>query len=95
MKQDASVMTDEHKGYNDVSKIYDHDFVKHSLGEYVKDNVYTNTVEGFWSLLKRSIVGIYHTISKKHLQKYVDESVFRYNFKSCNENILFVFPIWI
>ncbi len=41
--------------------------------------IYTNTIEGFWSLLKRGIIGIYHFTTRKHLQKYVDEFVFRYN----------------
>ena len=54
-------------------------FVKHKEKEFVNGNVYTNTIEGFWSLLKRGIIGIYHFTSKKHLQKYVDEFVFRYN----------------
>ena len=45
----------------------------------MKGSIYTNTIEGFWSLLKRGIVGIYHFTTRKHLQKYVDEFVFRYN----------------
>ena len=48
-------------------------------GQYVNGRVHTNTIEGFWGLLKRGIVGIYHFTSVKHLQNYVDEFVFRYN----------------
>jgi hypothetical protein len=66
-------------GYKSLRKIYDHSFVKHNEGEYVNGGIYTNTIEGFWSLLKRGIVGIYHSTTRKHLQKYVDEFVFRYN----------------
>lgn len=79
VKESASVFTDEWLGYRGVSKIYDHSVVKHNQGQYVNGRVHTNTIEGFWSLLKRGIFGIYHFTSKKHLQKYVDEFVFRYN----------------
>ena len=54
-------------------------YVKHNQKEFVNGNIYTNTIEGFWSLLKRGIIGIYHFVSKKHLNKYIDEFVFRYN----------------
>jgi len=76
---DAKLYTDELKSYKSLKHIYSHEFVKHNKGEYVRDRVHTNTIEGFWSLLKRGIVGIYHFTSTKHLQKYVDEFVFRYN----------------
>lgn len=86
IKQSATVYTDEWLGYNDIKWIYDHSFIKHKAGEYVKGRVHTNTIEGFWSLLKRGIFGIYHSTSKKHLQKYVDEFVFRYNTRNSEEN---------
>jgi transposase-like protein len=79
VKQSASVISDEGLGYNSLKRIYDHSFVKHNEGEYVNGKIYTNTIEGFWSLLKRGITGIYHFTTRKHLQKYVDEFVFRYN----------------
>jgi len=79
VKESATLYTDEWLGYKGVSKIYDHSVVKHNEGEYVNGRIHTNTIEGFWSLLKRGIFGIYHSTSKKHLQKYVDEFVFRYN----------------
>lgn len=77
--KDAIVYTDEYLSYRSLQRIYDHNFVKHNQGQYVDGRVHTNTIEGFWSLLKRGIFGIYHFTSKKHLQKYVDEFVFRYN----------------
>ncbi len=79
VKDSAILYTDEWLGYNGLKRIYDHSVVKHNQGQYVNGRVHTNTIEGFWSLLKRGIFGIYHFTSKKHLQKYVDEFVFRYN----------------
>lgn len=65
-------------GYNSLKQLYDHSFVKHNEGEYVNGKVYTNTIEEFWSLLKHGIIGIYHSTTRKHLQKYANEFVFRY-----------------
>lgn len=79
VKKSASLYTDEWLGYKGVSKIYDHSVVRHNQNQYVNGRVHTNTIEGFWSLLKRGIFGIYHFTSRKHLQMYVDEFVFRYN----------------
>jgi transposase-like protein len=79
IKESAKVYTDEWLGYKGISKIYDHQIVRHNEKQYVNGRIHTNTIEGFWSLLKRGIFGIYHFTSKKHLQKYVDEFVFRYN----------------
>jgi transposase-like protein len=81
----AKHYTDEFRGYNAVSRVYDHSKVRHGAKEYVNGRVHTNTIEGFWSLLKRGIVGIYHFTSEKHLQKYVDEFVFRYNSRTLGE----------
>ncbi|WP_264520797.1 IS1595 family transposase [Flavobacterium sp. N1994] len=71
--------SDEHRSYRALGKVYDHQYIKHNKNEYVRGNIHTNTIEGFWSLLKRGIIGIYHFTSKKHLQLYVDEFVYRYN----------------
>ncbi len=79
VKLDTTVFTDEWVGYKSLERVYDHYYVKHRASEYVRGNIHTNTIEGFWSLLKRGIIGIYHFTSKKHLQKYLDEFVFRYN----------------
>jgi hypothetical protein len=83
--KDAMVYTDEWVGYKQVNKIYDHLYVKHNEGEYVNGRIYTNTIEGFWSILKRGIVGIYHFTPRKHIQRYVDEFVFRYNTRQHSE----------
>lgn len=86
VKKTAHLFTDEWMGYNLVSRIYKHSIVNHGVGQYVNGNSYTNTIEGFWGILKRGIIGIYHHISHKHLQKYVDEFVFRYNTKSYKDS---------
>ena len=85
IKESASLYTDEWIGYKGVSRIYHHSVVKHNKGQYVNGRVHTNTIEGFWSLLKRGVFGIYHFTSKKHLQLYVDEFVFRYNARTKTE----------
>ncbi len=86
VKDTAQLYTDEWLGYNKVAKMYDDAFVNHGTREYVIEDVYTNTIEGFWAGLKRGVLGIYHSWSKKHLQDYVDEFVFRYNTRSMADN---------
>ncbi len=86
VKESATLYSDEWLGYKGVSRIYDHSVVKHNQDQYVNGRVHTNTIEGFWSLLKRGIFGIYHFTSKKHLQLYVNEFVFRYNTRKGTES---------
>ena len=61
------LITDDFKTYRRLSFLFKHDFVKHSAGEYVIDTTHTNTIERFFSLLKRGIVGIYHFVGEKHI----------------------------
>jgi transposase-like protein len=90
------LMTDDHSGYKTVGKEYvGHGVVKHSLGEYGRAGVFhTNTVEGFFSILKRGIIGTYHHVSEQHLHRYTAEFDFRYNtrklddFERADENLL-------
>jgi len=77
---EAIIYTDEFPSYRKLSKLgYTHEFIRHLDKVYVLDDVHTNSIEGFWSLFKRGINGVYHSVSKKHLQKYINEYVFRYN----------------
>jgi transposase-like protein len=85
----STVHTDEWWGYRGLSRIFKHQYINHGAGEYSKDGVHTNSIEGFWSLLKRGVIGIYHSMSDKHLQKYLDEFVFRYNTRGYSENFRF------
>lgn len=76
----AEVKTDEYKTYKSLKTLgYKHDKIDHGRGEYVNGNIHTNNLEGFWSQLKRSINGTYHSVSPKYLQTYVNEFAFRYN----------------
>jgi hypothetical protein len=74
------IVTDTFKGYNGLSTTYDHLTVKHTENNYVTvGEDHTNSIEGFWSLLKRGIIGIYHNVSPKHLHRYCHEFGYRYN----------------
>jgi transposase-like protein len=79
VEKGSQIMTDEWKSYNGLSMLYGHSVVKHAMGEYVNGCVHTNTLEGFWSLLKRGVIGQYHYVTPKYLNKYIDEFCFRYN----------------
>ena len=81
--------TDEWQGYNAVDKLYYHYSIDHGKGQYVDGRIYTNTLEGFWSIFKRGIIGIYHHLSRKHLQLYVNEFTFRYNTRKISEGSRF------
>jgi transposase-like protein len=74
------VMTDEAGQYAHLNKHFtEHDFTRHGQGEYVRGKVHTNTVEGFYSVFKRGMKGVYQHCSEKHLHRYVTEFDFRYN----------------
>lgn len=75
----AKLMTDDFRAYNWLDRHYDRSVINHSSKVYAIGNVHTNTIEGFWSQLKRSIKGTYHSVSRQHLQSYVDEFAYRYN----------------
>jgi len=76
----AHVMTDEYRAYTSLPRLgYKHDTVIHSANQYVSGNAHVQTVEGFWSILKRGVYGVYRVVSKKYLQSYVDEYAFRFN----------------
>jgi transposase len=77
---ESLIYTDEYKVYDGLDgKGYTHERIPHSEKVYVVGNVHTNTIEGFWSLLKNGIRGVYHSVSAEHLQSYANEYAFRYN----------------
>ena len=78
----ATIITDEFKGYNCLDKEHKHLKVNHSKGYVGSEGQHINNVETFFSTLKRGIVGIYHHVSSKYLQNYIDEFCFRYSNRS-------------
>ncbi len=86
----ATVITDGYGAYRDIDKHFlEHRIVYHDKKQYVDGEYHTNTLEGFWGLFKRGIIGIYHLVSRKHLQKYVDEFSFRYNTRKQTDYLRF------
>lgn len=81
----TSLSTDEHSSYRRLAMKYPHGVVRHAQGEYVVGTIHTGTIDGYWSQLKRQIIGIHHWVSAKHLDRYVSESSWRYNRRSMGE----------
>jgi transposase len=80
VKIGTDLMTDELHGYRRAPEFgFKHSAINHRKKQYVKGSVHTNTIEGFWSQLKRSLNGTYHSVSPKYLQTYVDEFAYRYS----------------
>jgi transposase-like protein len=88
VQTDVSLLaTDEHRGYYNLSHHgYAHGTTHHAKKKYVVGAIHTNTIEGFWSLIKRGVMGSYHRVSRKYLPLYVAEFQFRYNNRT-NEDI--------
>jgi len=89
--KDATVYTDDLPSYSNLGSMgFDHKVVAHSQRVYVTaGDIHTNSVEGFWSQLKRSIDGTYHHVTPEHLQEYADEYSFRYNHRK-HEQPMFI-----
>lgn len=81
------VATDELPAYNNLGKFFPHRAVKHGDLEWVRGIVHTNSIEGFWSLFNRQLIGAHHQVSTKHLRRYLNESEYRFNRRK--ENNLF------
>ncbi|SMP10785.1 ISXO2-like transposase domain-containing protein [Chryseobacterium profundimaris] len=86
-----TVYTDEWKAYNNLHEFYNHSIVNHGKKEYVNGNTSTNCIENFWGNLKRGIIGVYRVVSRKHLQKYIFEFVFRHNTRKMSPSERFVY----
>lgn len=93
VEQDSTIMTDEYTAYKDLKHTHNHFTVNHSAKEYVNKMAHTNGIENFWSHLKRGVDGIYHWVSKEHLQSYVDEFIFRFNIRNASTNDKFDFSL--
>ncbi len=87
VKFGSTVYTDECVGYNGLQSRYMHEVINHATS-YVKGRVHTNGIENFWSLLKRGLRGTYVNVEPFHLDRYIDEQVFRYNNRATRGNPL-------
>jgi transposase len=89
--KEATIYTDEYCAYDTLNKKlgYNHIRIQHNTKVYVIGEAHTNTIEGFWSLLKRGITGVYHSVSEKYVQNYIDEYGFRYNHRK-DESPMFI-----
>jgi transposase-like protein len=86
----SKVVTDAYRAYSGLSTTFQHTTIKHTEGNYITiGDDHTNTIEGFWSLLKRGIIGIYHQVSPKHLHRYCNEFTFRYNSRLIKDVVRF------
>ena len=85
VQEGSHICTDSYSGYDVLNWNSKHDIVKHCVGEYVKIDsktafkIHTNSIEEFWSLLRRGINGTHHWVSKKHIQRYLNDFSFRYS----------------
>ncbi len=75
----STLYTDEAGAYTHIGRYYPHEVIRHGQGEYVRGDAHTNSIESFWAIFKRGYHGIYHQMSPKHLQAYVNEFAYRFN----------------
>lgn len=79
VRKDGTLYSDDNTAYEDFDHVAKHETVKHSVGEYVRQQAHINGMESFWAMLKRGYHGTYHRMSPKHLQRYVNEFAGRHN----------------
>ncbi len=78
--ENSRIITDAYQTYKPLSEAYEHIRIKHTYQNYItKGDKHTNNIEGYWSILKRGIIGTFHFVSPQHLQRYCDEFAHRYN----------------
>ena len=88
----SNLITDEYPGYFGMSRIVPHSVIRHASW-YVDGAIHTNTIESFWALLKRGMFGQFHSVSRRHLQRYVDEFCYRYNLRGVEPDHQFALTI--
>lgn len=90
--RNATLYTDTFPSYDHMTRLgYKHLRIEHQAKEYACGKLHTNSIEGFWSLLKRGIGGVYHSVSEKYLQSYINEYSFRYNRRNGNKSMFYTF----
>lgn len=86
--KETILVTDEYTGYNNMNDTVPHLTINHSY-EFAKGDIHTNTIESFWAIVKRGIIGQFHWVSKKYLNTYLDEFCYRYNARELDGSIVF------
>lgn len=81
----STIYSDEWSAYDGLNDKYHHEFIVHGAKQYANGDCYTNGIENFWSIFKRGIIGVYHRTSRKHLQQYVQEFVYRFNTRTMTD----------
>lgn len=89
VQKGTKLYTDRFLSYARMNTFFNHEAVDHGNGEYVRGDVHTNGIESFWATFKRGYVGVYHQMSDKHLQRYVDEFAYRFNSRILSYEELF------
>ncbi len=87
IKADTHIMTDEASQYCQkkepmTADFESHSFVTHGIGEYVRGDIHTNTIESYFAILKRGLNGVFHHVGQQHLRRYISEFDFRYNYRA-------------
>ncbi len=90
VKIGSKLFTDEATSYKGLGVVYEHDVVNHSKEEYVRGEAHTNTIENYWSWVKRALKGPYIHVEPFHLDRYLDEQGFRYNNRKDNDSGRFI-----
>lgn len=86
LAKDANLITDEAAAYTLAGREFaSHEVVRHGAGEYCRGTIHTNTIEGFFSILKRGLVGTFHHVGEQHLHRYIGEFDFRYNHRKVTD----------
>jgi transposase-like protein len=85
LEKDATLVSDANPVYLKVGRRFNHQIINHSEGQYKVGTYHTNSIENYWSLLRRGIYGIYHSVSPKHLQRYCDEFAYRFNSRKLHD----------
>ena len=85
VERGSDLMTDGFHVYKNMKHTFNHQFVDHSVGEYVRGEAHINSMESYWNLFKRGRFGVFHSMSKKHLQFYLSEFAWRYNSKELSK----------
>lgn len=93
VEKGSTIITDSWPAYQILDVNFSHFTIDHSKGKYVNGMIHTNTIEGFWSQLKRGIIGIYHNISYKHMNAYCNEFAYRYNTRTITDPQRFQFSL--